>query len=204
MRWLRSLLLPLVLIACVERQPAAPIEDGPVLNWMNNEWGGGSRVIRWEGLWWWYWSDGPYAVMHTTAWFDPNPFSCGPTDPSILEGWSFQDIWLQDGSQTSAPWFNRIAQEDEVWIVVLDRSKVGNCWGLTLVAEGTGHLRYTNNDYLADQPNDRENANAWGVNAHAALRAVAGGTTMYNGHWRAVWDPDGSPPLRENVQINIH
>jgi hypothetical protein len=68
-----------------------------------------------------------------------------------------------------------------VWIIVRDLSQPGDCYGVTLVAEGPGTIRYLDNDAFGVSPGEHQ-ANSWGFVASGTLTTPDGQTLTYQGN----------------------
>lgn len=209
MRTLRLLLIPLVLVACTDQTPVAPIEDGPVFNWMNNPDNGNFRVVRVQEHFATFWTDpsNGLRVGHTTfPLADPDCSPMGLLEPAAIQ--SIQDINEDDFLLSR---LNELYHADDIFILVRDLNQPGDCFGAKLIATGYGSLRGNDNDLFAWYPffvtgeeNDRNNANSFGYRAQGKLTAIDGTPMRYNGVYRFVWDPDGIPPVEEVVaKVNL-
>jgi hypothetical protein len=72
-----------------------------------------------------------------------------------------------------------------VWIIVRDLNQAGDCYGVKLIAEGPGEIRYLDNDAFGVSP-DQTSANSWGFIASGTLTTPAGRKLTYEGEARYV------------------
>ena len=200
LRFIAGIALGTLLVGCAElatesgssRTPSFNFTDGPPVAGGDNV-----AVFRFQGFWYWYWTDPPLRAWHTSF---PLSGSCGPD--VLLEPWDMQDV----ANFKEFLKVTRVAQAD-VHIIVVDQTQPGPCLGATLLAEGMGQIRQTDNDYFAFDPylrGDRTNANAFGFSAHGALQGVGGERMTYNGHWRRVWNPDDPTFGSVSVEVSLH
>jgi hypothetical protein len=72
-----------------------------------------------------------------------------------------------------------------VWIIVRDMNQAGDCYGVKLIAQGPGQIRYLDNDAFGVSP-DQPSANSWGYNASGTLTTPDGRKVAYQGDARYV------------------
>jgi hypothetical protein len=206
MRKLTLILVPLLLLAC-GREPAAPaMGGGPSFNWMNNPDNGNVRIARYGTDWAVSWTD-PGTGLRATHTTYPIPvgnipeLDCGPQE--LLDPVDVQDVGLPDLNDFLATRF-RSSVTGSLWIIVRDLGQPGDCYGATLVAQGQGNFRYTDNDVIAwYEGSTRRNDNAFGYMAQGSLTDVNGQTRRYSGLLRVVWDPQGDTHYTEKAQVTI-
>ncbi|MDH3292501.1 MAG: hypothetical protein OEO20_17115 [Gemmatimonadota bacterium] len=201
MRYLRLALLPLLLIACTDTQPVAPIEDGPVFNWMNNPDNGNFKVYRAEFDWINCWTDaenGLRVCQGTVPLGGGSEPDCGLQQDEAPA--SYQDVGTYVGDVPES-WLHAHMQGD-AWITVRDENTPGDCFGDALVAEGWGRMSSNDNDVFGTD--DGANANTWRFRGQGKLTAAADGSrVMYNGHWQIVCWPTGECNVTSSV-VNLH
>jgi hypothetical protein len=194
------LLLSGLLSACAEPPTGQSRNVAPGFDFSNGPspvGGDNVAVYRFQGYWFWFWTDAPLRAWHTSF---PLSAGCGPTD--LLEAWSMQDVVsFQDFLRV-----HRVAAAD-VHIMIVDQTQPGDCLGGTLLADGMGSIHQTDNDYFAFDPflrGDRNNANAFGFSAQGELRRPDGTAARYSGHWRAVWNPADASFGTTSMQVTLH
>jgi hypothetical protein len=182
MRWPGFLLLPLLLIACTDTQPVAPIEDGPVLNFMNNP-KDGPHIYRYGENWgfWFENVDGHLIVIGLDAadlcgdWSGVEFSSVFTPTADGGDPW-FVGQWIDNWQMKDAP-ASIYAYSGEFDCVTLQ--------ALGALATGKGHANGNDNDFSAWNPDadvGNNNANAFGWNVYAKM-----GGYNFNAHWRCVW-----------------
>jgi hypothetical protein len=210
MRYLRLALLPLVFAACSEQAPVAPIEDGPVFNFMNNPDIANPQITRFMDHFAASWTDPKTGLRatHTTYPIGAEP-DCGPQE--LLDPIAYQDVGIYE-DDILASWLRSIYQGADLWLIIRDVTQVGDCYGHLLVGEGTTRIRGTDNDVFAwYEGNTRMNNNSYGFMAEGTLTTVAGDVMKYSGHLRVVWDPQNSDLangiyeyLNVQAKVNLH
>jgi len=192
MRYVRFTLLPLLLVACAGREPVAPIDDGPSLNWMNNTDNSNLKVYR-------------FADQIAQCWTDPSNGlrACHATVP--LGGGAEPDCGLQENGdpldwqqvEISNPTDGRfqVVATGNVFITIRDPAQSGACFDKALVAEGWGTLKYVDNDSEGFAEGDK-NADAWGYTARGDLTASDGSSVRYKGRLHQVWRMPGYESIR--------
>ncbi|MDH3292044.1 MAG: hypothetical protein OEO20_15330 [Gemmatimonadota bacterium] len=212
MRWPGFLLFPLLFVACTDTQPVAPIEDGPVFNWMNNPDNGNFNIYRDAFGWRVCWSDEQQAdgtaegnglrVCHDTY---PHPTIPQTTCDIQTEGdpVSHQDVghWIDEFSS-----FLHAVNQGKTWVLIRDINTAGDCFGDALVAEGWGRLSNNDNDIFGSTD---PNMNTWTNRGHGVLEATDGSRVMYNGHvhfqFRANGEGDEDDFFRVlSAKVNVH
>jgi len=183
MRWPGFLLLPLLLVACTDTQPVAPIEDGPVFNWMNNLDNGNVQITRYLAHFAACWSDDPIRgglrVCHATLPLSPPEPDCGlqalgdPIDTQEVGDLIEPEWWTS---------FIHAIQTGETWVTLRDESQVGACFGSKLLAQGWGEVKYVDNSVFGSGLQGN-NANAWSFRGRGNLIPVDDGSAIaYKGH----------------------
>jgi hypothetical protein len=176
--------IPLVLLlsaAACEQQPVAPSGDGSpafasakldknqVLRFQDhfaNSWTGTGTSLR---------------ATHTTfpiPDFDGQPETdCGPqTDLSPI---NFKQVGVVNPIDFFASELH-LKADGPVWVIVRDLSQPGDCYGVTLVAEGPGEIRYVDNDAFGVAPGEFAK-NEWGFKANGTLTTPDGRQLSYQG-----------------------
>jgi len=171
---------PLVLVfvlfslACTDEptSPVAPNETAPApaFNFNNNPDGGSTHIYRYNGNFFFVIEDSesPLVSLHTTA-----PV-CGA---GILEPVDIQRVQENPDDPMSGK-VRQLQLADPINIFVGDTSQPGTCFGIKLLASGTGKLVETDNDRFAAG----DNANAWGFVASGVLYSPSGQKAHYSGH----------------------
>lgn len=178
------LILLLSLLAC-EQHPVAPgVDMGPSLARANvNK----NEVIRYQDHIATSWTDPSNGLRATHTTF-PIPFGgepetdCGPQDDLALI--DFQQVGVVDPVDFFASELH-INASGPVWVIVRDVNQPGDCYGVKLVAEGPGEIRYLDNDTFGSAPGETA-ANSWGFIASGTLTTPDGRTLTYKGIARYV------------------
>jgi hypothetical protein len=210
---MRKLAIPIVLllsfVAC-DQQPVAPMADGgPAFSRMdlNN-----SRVVRFQDHFATSWTDPTNGLRATHTTFPiplfgvPEP-DCGPQQDLNLI--NFKQVGTVDLFDFFASELHMKARGD-VWIIIRDMNRAGDCYGVKLIAEGPGTIRYNDNDWLGVAPGEKA-TNAWSFKASGTLTTPDGRELSYQGsaHYtvkEVLVDEEGNPvPVfsRINEVVNI-
>jgi len=199
MRKLWLVLIPMLAVAC-DQAPVAPssqqVAVAPAFDWMNNPDVGNLKVYRYEDAMAACWTDptnGLRACHATVPLGGGGEPDCGLQSPGDPGAW--QEVLVDDEA------FRTISNAaGEVWITIRDTGAPGECFGQALVAEGTGRMRYNDNDSYGA---GAHNANTWGFTATGSLLRPGGETLGYNGHARYRWNaPQEFAPV--SVLVNLH
>ncbi len=175
-----TLLGAVLLVGCTEQNVPTASTDAlptPAFNWLNNPDNGNFRISRFEDAF-------------AACWTDPRTGlrACHATIP--LGGGTEPDCGLQELGDP-ADFQQVIIDADafrimtnsvgELFITIRDLTTAGDCFGAALVAEGSGTMRYTDNDTFGSVVN---NTNAWGFMARGNLTTTGGAPAKYSGHAR--------------------
>ena len=112
---------------------------------------------------------------------EPEP-DCGPqADLAMIDG---RDIGVVNPADFFLSDLHR-KMSGPVWIIVRDLNQPGDCYGVKLIAEGMGEIRYIDNDAFGVNP-DQKSANSWGFEASGTLTTPDGRQVSYRGTARYV------------------
>jgi len=177
---------------------AAP---APAFNFLNNPDNGNARIFRFEQHVFFLIFQFPDAAPPAGT---PDLVAVHTTTPDcggILEPADLQAV-LEDPDD---PFFNQVRQvtlADPINIFIVDLSQAGSCFGLELVASGTGKLVDTDNDLFIFL-RDSNNANAFGFTAQGQLYSPAGQIAHYNGVSKISWDGNTGARFFVNEHFNF-
>jgi len=167
------------LLAC-DQDTAAPVAETPSFAEADvNK----NQVIRYQDHLANSWTDGSSSLRATHTTFAipfmgaPEP-DCGPQEDLPLI--DFKQVGVVDPVDFFASELH-IQGGGEVWIIVRDLSQPGDCYGVTLVAEGPGTIKYLDNDAFGVSPEEHQ-ANSWGFVASGTLTTPDGRTLLYQGN----------------------
>lgn len=197
MRYSYLAFLALLVAACADQTPVAPVEDGPAFNWMNNPGMlGNFKVYRSEGNMIACWTDpgnGLRACHATIPLGSGTEPDCGLQNPADPADW--QQLLIDEDA------FRVIANAvGDVFITVRDLNVAGACFDNATVAEGWGRMHLNDNDQFFSVVN---NTNVWGFTAHGDLLTTAGDPVKYSGNARLAESSD--KPFRVlSAQVNLH
>jgi hypothetical protein len=174
-----SLVLLLSLVAC-EQPPAAPSVDGaPAFAKSGID---KNTVLRYQDHFANSWTDANSSLRATHTTF-PIPFGdepetdCGPqADLATID---FKQIGVVNPVDLFASELH-LKASGPVWVIVRDLSQPGECYGVKLVAEGPGEIRYVDNDAFGVAPGEFAK-NEWGFKASGTLTTPDGRTVAYRG-----------------------
>lgn len=206
MRPLFVILAIFVFAACSET-PVAPEAVGPSetpsFNFVNNPDNGNPRIYRFEDVQWGFLVYDPRTdlfAIHQTAGF--SYFGC-ITPPAFYGFFDEQAIVLEG---TYPPRVIDLVLGDDLYIAVFEGGSQwdGSCSDLfaRMLAEGSGRLTITDNDYYAPY-RENTNANAFGLVAQGQLEWVGGGRAHYNAVSKCVWDGEDPNTMRCVDRINL-
>jgi hypothetical protein len=208
-RWkVAGLVIPALLLAACQDQPAAPHQQVPAVaaDFTNNPTGGGPTMYRIEDSYWasaWYSPDMTLGAVHTTfpmswvgwPWDDA---VCGPPGLGSMHG-QF-DVRHWDPTSTTDPGEMHFNGMMDAWIVVLDITASGPCAGSAIIASGWGRLSYNDNNYYLTHRQQEE----YSVVAEGRLSTPAGDPVNYNGHFHCVYNRTAHSGYDCRTLINIH
>jgi hypothetical protein len=181
-----ALLLLLTLGAC-EQQPATPsTEVLPAFAAASLD---KNMVLRYKDHFATSWTDANSSLRATHTTFaipfgDPPQMEtdCGPqADLATID---FRQVGVVNPLDFFASELHLNAN-GPVWIIVRDVNQAGDCYGVKLIAQGPGEIRYLDNDALGLSP-DQNSANSWGFIASGTLTTPNGRTLNYEGAARYV------------------
>ncbi|MDH3479493.1 MAG: hypothetical protein OEO20_14445 [Gemmatimonadota bacterium] len=203
MRWPGFLLLPLLFVACTDTQPLAPIEDGPVFNWMNNPDNGNLQINRFMDHFAVSWTDprNGLRATHTTYPIEDEP-DCGPQE--LLDDLvDYQDVGVYE-DDILVSWLRSVYDGADLWLIIRDETQAGDCYGNLLIGQGTTRIHGTDNDVFAwYEGSTRMNNNSYGWTAHGELTTVGGEVLDYQGVYRDVWDPQTGMPIHTTAKVTL-
>ena len=170
-------------------------------NFSNNPDNGNDRIFRFEQdvflLLFQFPNDFPPPGIPDLVAIHSSTPDCG----GILEPVSTQ--WVQDNPDDPiSAKIREVLLADPINIFVVDFAQEGNCFGLNLVASGTGKLVNTDNDlFVFLRPHN--NANAFGFTAQGRLTTPGGDRVHYNGVSKLVWDGEDFSTFKVNEHFNL-
>jgi hypothetical protein len=185
---------------------AVPSTPDPQYSFANNPDNGNPRITRYGVTDFAFsWTDPKTGLRatHTSFSLGTEP-GCGPGE--TLDPLDAQDVGLADFNDILLSWAHT-NMKGEVWIIVRDTNRPGDCAGNALIAEGLGKVHLTDNDVFAWYPEEgsiRNNDNSWGFMAQGTLTGVNGEKMQYSGHYRLVWDPQNQVSHVELAEVVIH
>lgn len=103
------------------------------------------------------------------------------------------------------PFVHRIhvlEQAKNLYVVIVDLTQGGGCFGLAKVAEGTGKVVNADND-LTPFLRPNTNTNAFGFTAQGKLTRPSGASAHYNGVSKCHWDGEDIATLKCVDMINL-
>ena len=119
----------------------------------------------------------------------PEP-DCGPQqDLAMID---FQQVGVVDPVDFFASELH-INGGGPVWVIVRDMNQPGDCYGVKLIAEGPGEIRYVDSDAFGLNTGEY-GANAWGYTATGTLTTPDGRTLSYRGLARYTTVATGGEP----------
>lgn len=187
------LVLLLPLMAC-EQQSVAPSGD-PALSFASAKLDK-NQVLRFQDHFAnsWTGANSSLRATHTTfpiPDFDDQPETdCGPqTDLATID---YKQVGVVNPIDFFASELHMKA-DGPVWIIVRDLSQSGDCYGVTLVAEGPGEIRYVDNDVLGVAPGEFAK-NEWGFKASGTLTTPDGRQLAYHGTAHYTMKVSGGEP----------
>jgi hypothetical protein len=194
------------LLAC-DQQMVAPVADpGPNLARAEKVDANKNQVIRFQDHFAQSWTDANSSLRATHTTF-PIPFmdeaetDCGPQQD--LAKFDFKQVGVEDPVDFFASEFH-INASGPVWVIVRDLSQPGDCYGVKLIAEGPGDLRYLDNDAFGVAPGETAK-NEWGFNASGTLTTPDARVLAYKGFAHYTVKADGGEPeftrILERVEL---
>jgi hypothetical protein len=188
---MRNLSIPLVLslslLACEQETVSPTVEGGSYLARTGVD-VNKNQVIRYQDHFAQSWSDagGTLRATHTTfpiPGFDGKPErDCGPQQD--LAKIDYQQVGVVNPIDFFLSEFH-INASGPVWVIVRDLAQPGDCYGVKLIAEGPGQIRYLDNDQFGLNE-DETHANTWGFLASGTLTTPDERTVSYEGESRYV------------------
>jgi hypothetical protein len=198
-----------ILPAC-DQQPAAPgIQAAPALARAAVD-PNKNQVIRYQDHFAQSWTDANSSLRATHTTF-PIPIGdppeaepdCGPQ--AELGMINFQQVGVENPVDFFASEFH-INASGPVWVIVRDLSQPGDCYGVKLIAQGPGQIRYLDNDAFGALPGQTK-ANSWGFIASGTLTRPDGTQVSYQGTARyvikATDDPDAPRVLAVVERVTL-
>jgi len=176
-------------LACDQQATSPVVDAGPDLARAEKVDANKNQVIRFQDHFAQSWTDANSSLRATHTTF-PIPFGdppqpepdCGPqADLAMID---FKQVGVVDPIDLFASELH-INASGPVWVIVRDLSQPGDCYGVTLIAEGPGEIRYLDNDAFGLAPGET-GANSWGFIATGTLTTPDGRTLTYNGVSRYV------------------
>jgi hypothetical protein len=181
---MRNLTIPLVLslslVACDQQTVAPHAEGDPAFSATKDP--TKNTVVRFQDHFATSWTDPTNGLRATHTTF-PIPFNgapetdCGPQEDQALINWkqvgvvNLEDFFLSE--------LHAKARGD-VWVIVRDLNQPGDCYGVKLIAEGPGTIRYNDNDWFGVAPGEKA-TNAWSFRASGTLTTPDGRVLTYHG-----------------------
>jgi hypothetical protein len=174
------LVLLLSLIAC-EQQPAAPaVGATPAFAKSSLD---KNMIVRYQDHFATSWTDENSSLRATHTTFPIPDFNgqpetdCGPQ--ADLDRIDYKQVGVVNPFDFFASELH-VKASGPVWVIVRDLSQPGNCYGVKLVAEGPGEVRYVDNDAFGVAPGEFAK-NEWGFKASGTLTTPDGRTLSYLG-----------------------
>lgn len=175
--------IPLVLLvsimACEQQSVAPSVDASPAFGSASLD---KNTVLRFQDHFANSWTDASSGLRATHTTF-PIPFGdeaetdCGPqADLATID---YKQIGVVNPIDFFASELHFKA-DGPVWVIVRDLSQPGDCYGVTLVAEGPGEIRYVDNDVLGVAPGEFAK-NEWGFKASGTLTTPDGRQLAYHG-----------------------
>jgi hypothetical protein len=181
------------LLACEQQPVAPPVDVGPALARAAVD-PNKNQVIRYQDHFATSWTDANSSLRATHTTF-PIPFGgapetdCGPqADLAMID---YQQVGVVDPVDFFLSELH-INASGPVWIIVRDLSQPGDCYGVKLIAQGPGEIRYLDNDQLGALPGQTK-ANSWGFIASGTLTTPDGRLVSYQGTARYVVKATDNP-----------
>jgi len=173
------LILLLSMMAC-EQQPVAPSVDGaPAFAKSSID---KNSVLRFQDHFANSWTDANSSLRATHTTF-PIPFGdepetdCGPqADLATID---FKQVGVVDPVDFFASELH-LKASGPVWVIVRDLDQAGDCYGVKLIAEGPGEIRYVDNDAFGVAPGEFA-GNEWGFKGSGTLTTPDGRQLTYRG-----------------------
>lgn len=174
------------LLACEQQPVATAVDEGSALALTAVD-PNKNQVIRYQDHFVQSWTDASSSLRATHTTF-PIPFNgapetdCGPQ--ADLATINYQQVGVVDPVDFFLSELH-INASGPVWVIVRDLSQPGDCYGVKLIAQGPGEIRYLDNDQLGALPGQTK-ANAWGFVASGTLTRPNGTKVSYQGTARYV------------------
>lgn len=173
------LVLLLSLVACEQQSVAPTVDEAPAFANASID---KNTVLRYQDHFAQSWTDANSSLRATHTTF-PIPFGdeaetdCGPqADLATID---FTQIGVVNPIDFFASELH-LKADGPVWVIVRDLSQPGDCYGVKLVAEGPGEIRYVDNDAFGVAPGEFAK-NEWGFKASGTLTTPDGRTLTYRG-----------------------
>jgi hypothetical protein len=188
------LLVLFSLFACDQQAVAPAIDAGPDFAIAEPD-VNKNDVLRFEDHIATSWTDPSNGLRATHTTF-PIPFlgapesDCGPQED--LATIDFQQVGVVDPVDLLSSKLH-INASGPVWVIVRDINQPGDCYGVKLVAEGPGDIRYIDNDTFGVMPGETAK-NEWGYNASGTLTTPDGQALDYKGFAHFTVKADGGEP----------
>ena len=195
--------LSVVPIACTESpaQPHTAVRVGPLASVSWNPDNGNPRIIRGLDNTGFLVIDPATDMFSIQSWGN-GQFGCNGT-PTLYSYEDYQVVQHASGQ------LNVLELGQGIYIAVFQgwdgwAASGMDCADLPArkLAEGSGNLRFTDNDYFAPF-RDSHNSDAYGFVANGRLSRIGGGTANYTGVSRCVWDGDTGARARCTDRIQL-
>jgi hypothetical protein len=194
-----ALLLP---VAACDQQSVAPSADAvPAFAKAGID---KNTVLRFQDHFATSWTDENSSLRATHTTF-PIPFGgepetdCGPQ--SDLAPIDFKQVGVVDPVDFFASELH-LKADGPVWVIVRDLSQAGDCYGVKLIAEGPGEIRYVDNDAFGVAPGEFAK-NEWGFKAKGTLTTPDGRTLSYRGTTHYTVKVAGGEPEFTRIQERV-
>jgi hypothetical protein len=184
--------LALLLSGCSTEATSPYRMRTPAYDWMNTPDNGNVRIARYQEGYFISWTDPVTGLraLHTNI---PLSSACGPQV-------ALDPIDVQDVGLLTDPKIHELVK-GPVAIIIRDVSQPGTCFGKKLVAEGSGDLTGTDNDFFGSFA--VSNTNSFGWIAEGNVTTLDGASHHYNGHLRVTarfLGGDPTDPANYDVQ----
>ena len=187
-----ALVLLLPVVACEQQSLAPSVDASPVFAAASLD---KNSVLRYQDHLATSWTDATSGLRATHTTF-PIPFGnrpetdCGPqADLATID---FKQIGVVDPVDVFTSELHLNAS-GPVWVIVRDMNQPGDCYGVKLIAEGPGEIRYVDNDAFGVAPGEFAK-NEWGYSAKGSLTTPDGQVLAYKGFAHYTVKADGGEP----------